>query len=445
MSASDPEVVSPPVADLALDVGARLELPTQGATRELGHFLVGRETQTDDLLGAEIVDPAAQVGGKDFLEAEALLETDDAILRAQRHRARQEDSDHQRDRDDYRPAGGEARRCEESHCLDADVGDQNGEREEVPERYESPVTVPGLRRCRHCACLLLICTEISERAGLRESGDAARLCRLSGDLSRRIPRIALEPYDHGVEPGLARGETDALHERSDEIGWDGERRGRGLSVHRSEDDGENGGDGGRLAGVEIGVEVHPAVAHFGNDVDARLALGNVEGTAIDVLESLRERLELLRVLDQRLHLFLTPHRSKQLQHAIDRRRNTRSSSGSALHSRQSNYLSPTGSSYARREGCRPEKRQRCGKVDSSRGREHSKPRAAPSAASTTSRRASKAEQGPIPRSCSPRLRPRVSAWRSARAWRKMERLRRGSKPPPRAPCSRFPAASASRP
>src|SRR4029077_5225193 len=103
-----------------------------------------------------------------------------------------------------------------------------------------------------------------------------------------------------------------------------------LPVHRSEDDRENSRYRWRLANVEGRVEVHPSIADFRNDVNASLTFRNVERTQIEIPEAIGQRLQLLRVLDERLHLLLTSHRAEQLQHSVDGRRNARAG-GSALH------------------------------------------------------------------------------------------------------------------
>src|SRR6266446_6824416 len=223
------------------------------------------------------------------------------------------------------------------------------------------------------------------------------------DLYLRVACVPLESGDHGVEARLARGQADALHQRADEISRYSEGGRWRLAVHRPEDYGENGCNRRRLADVEIGVEIHPPVTHFGNDVHARLTFRNVERSVVDVLEPLRQWLEFLRVLNQCLHLLLASHRAEQSQHSIDGRRNARAGGG-ALHKQQSNYVSRNRSSTQRRAGCQPGKRLPYGKADSSPERAASRARAGRSALNTTSARGSKAERDRILKSCSPRRR-----------------------------------------
>jgi hypothetical protein len=93
-----------------------------------------------------------------------------------------------------------------------------------------------------------------------------------------------------------------------------------LAIDRAEDDRENGGDCRGLANVQVRVEVHPSVAQLGNNVDAGLTFGHGEASAVEILEAVGKRLELFRVLDQRLHFFLAPHRAKMSKRTLDGRR-----------------------------------------------------------------------------------------------------------------------------
>ena len=77
---------------------------------------------------------------------------------------------------------------------------------------------------------------------------------------------------------------------------------------------------GRLARIEVGVEVELAVAHLREEIDARLALGHVELGAVEGEEPLGDRLELLRVVQEGLHFLFTPEGAKRAQHARHGRR-----------------------------------------------------------------------------------------------------------------------------
>src|SRR5688500_18222044 len=133
----------------------------------------------------------------------------------------------------------------------------------------------------------------------------------------RLAGGALQALDHRVEPDLARAESDALHHVANEIAGDREGRRRRLAVHRGEEDREERGDRRRLARIEVGVEVELAVAQLGEDVDPRLALGYRERRAVERRESLGQRLELLRVLHQRLHLVLAGELPEIVEDTLD--------------------------------------------------------------------------------------------------------------------------------
>lgn len=68
------------------------------------------------------------------------------------------------------------------------------------------------------------------------------------------------------------------------------------------------------------MEVHLAIDQLGYDVHARLALGNRKTGAIQAAKALGQRLELLGILNERLHLLLASHRTKETKHAVDRGR-----------------------------------------------------------------------------------------------------------------------------
>jgi hypothetical protein len=86
-------VVRAPILDGALNVCARLELTAEHAPCELGYFIIGRESEANELVCRQIANAAAQIGWENPLEADALLETNDAILSAKGHVPGQEDSD----------------------------------------------------------------------------------------------------------------------------------------------------------------------------------------------------------------------------------------------------------------------------------------------------------------------------------------------------------------
>jgi hypothetical protein len=86
-------VVRAPAPNGALDVDPSLELPTERTPCELGYFIIGRESEANQLVCRQIANAAAQIGWENPLETAALLETNDAILSAKGHAPGQEDSD----------------------------------------------------------------------------------------------------------------------------------------------------------------------------------------------------------------------------------------------------------------------------------------------------------------------------------------------------------------
>jgi hypothetical protein len=90
-----------------------------------------------------------------------------------------------------------------------------------------------------------------------------------------------------------------------------------LVVDRREQDGEKGGDRGRLPDVEVGIEVQLAVVRLREEIDARLTFRNGEVRAIELPEFFRKWLQLLGVMHQGLHLLFSAHRLKARQHARD--------------------------------------------------------------------------------------------------------------------------------
>jgi len=63
--------------------GFGLEILGEGFADERGELVVGGEAQGDQLFDGELVDVSAIFSGKKGGEAEALFETDDAVLRSQ--------------------------------------------------------------------------------------------------------------------------------------------------------------------------------------------------------------------------------------------------------------------------------------------------------------------------------------------------------------------------
>ncbi len=75
----DAVVVASPVDDALLD-GLGLEVLGEGLADKSGQFVVGGEAEGDELFDRELMDVGAIFGWKECLEAEALLEANNAVL-----------------------------------------------------------------------------------------------------------------------------------------------------------------------------------------------------------------------------------------------------------------------------------------------------------------------------------------------------------------------------
>jgi hypothetical protein len=72
-------VVASPVDDAFLD-GLGFEVLGEGSVSQRGEFVVGGEAEGDELFDGELIDMGAIFGGEECVQAQALLELDDAIL-----------------------------------------------------------------------------------------------------------------------------------------------------------------------------------------------------------------------------------------------------------------------------------------------------------------------------------------------------------------------------
>jgi hypothetical protein len=142
-------VVRAPAFDRALDVSTSLEIAAESASRELWYLIVGRESEADQLIGRQIVDAPTQVDRENTLESDALLEPNDAILRAERHVPRQDYADQECERYQEAPSIGDRRVADKPHHYNDHVADQNGNSEEMP-RWDPPtVCTQHLRLISH--------------------------------------------------------------------------------------------------------------------------------------------------------------------------------------------------------------------------------------------------------------------------------------------------------
>ena len=135
--------------------------------------------------------------------------------------------------------------------------------------------------------------------------------------------MALEARGHRVQSGFAAREADAFHHVPHEVRRDRQRRLGRMAVDRREQDREERGDRRRLPDVQIGVEVEFAITHFGEQIDVRLTFWNVERRAVESEEPLGDRLQLLRVVQQGLHLLLATEGAESAQDPRHGRRERR--------------------------------------------------------------------------------------------------------------------------
>jgi len=142
-------VVRAPVFDRALDVTPSLEIAAERASRQLWYLGVGRESESDQLIGRQIVDAPTQVGWENTLEADALLETNDAILRAERHVPGEDYADQECERYQESPPIIDCRVADESHHHHDHVADQHWNGEEMPRRDPPTVCTQLLRLICH--------------------------------------------------------------------------------------------------------------------------------------------------------------------------------------------------------------------------------------------------------------------------------------------------------
>jgi hypothetical protein len=132
-------MVRAPVFDSALDVSPSLEIAAERASCQLWYLVVGREAETDQLVSCQLVGASAQVGWENTLEADAFLETNDAILRAERHVPREDYADQECERYQELPTIGDARVAGKPRNDYGDIADQHRNSEEMPRR--DPPTV----------------------------------------------------------------------------------------------------------------------------------------------------------------------------------------------------------------------------------------------------------------------------------------------------------------
>jgi len=148
-------MVGAPVPNCALDVALRLQLSLQRSARELGHLIVGSETERDQLIGCEVADPTSQIARQQSLETSALLQANDPILRPEWHEPQQSDGEEEGERYDYLPRSHRTRVAGELDRSYDDVNEKDRQREEVVRRDISPVAAVSLSGVRQIQLLSL--------------------------------------------------------------------------------------------------------------------------------------------------------------------------------------------------------------------------------------------------------------------------------------------------
>lgn len=139
-------MVGAPVDD-ALFNGLRFEALGERLVHESGDFFVRGEAQCNELTSGELVDVGELVGAEEGLEAKALFEADDAVLKFVVIHSALRGEDEQSERDDDPPdddvrvlrpvADGEPDGKEE-------VEDEDGEDEKVDDRVEAMMVLEVL-------------------------------------------------------------------------------------------------------------------------------------------------------------------------------------------------------------------------------------------------------------------------------------------------------------
>lgn len=145
----DAVVVGAPVGDGLFD-GFRLEPLGEGAVGERGELFVGGEAEGDGLLEGEIFEVGEGVGGQESVESEALFDADDAVLQLEVVAAAFYGEDGEGERDDDGPGaepGVVVAEVEGEPEGDSQVGEEDGDDEEVHGRIDAAVIGVVLRSC----------------------------------------------------------------------------------------------------------------------------------------------------------------------------------------------------------------------------------------------------------------------------------------------------------
>src|SRR2546425_594239 len=132
-------MIRAPVANRALDVTLRLQLSVQCSTSQLRYLVVRTKSKRAQLTGREISDFASEIPRYQPLEPSALLETNDSILRSDRHESKEKNCGEQRKRYNYRPGSHCTRITRKPNRCNDDVYEEYRQREKVVRGNESPM------------------------------------------------------------------------------------------------------------------------------------------------------------------------------------------------------------------------------------------------------------------------------------------------------------------
>jgi len=146
-------MIGAPVANRALDVALRLQLSVQRSASELRYLVVRSKSKRDQLTGREISDSASEITRYQPLEPSTLLETNDSILRSDRHESKEKNCGEQRERYNYLPGSHCTRITTKPNRCNDDVYEEHRQREKVVCGNESPMS--PVRLCALCQFQLL--------------------------------------------------------------------------------------------------------------------------------------------------------------------------------------------------------------------------------------------------------------------------------------------------
>jgi hypothetical protein len=142
-------MIRAPVPNRALDVALRFQLSVQCSASEVRYFVVRSKSKRDQLTGCEGCDSTSEIARYQSLQTSALLETNDSILRSDRHESKEKHCDEQSERDNHLPGTDCTRITRKLDGRNNDIYEKDGQGKEVVRGNESPMTPVSLRALRH--------------------------------------------------------------------------------------------------------------------------------------------------------------------------------------------------------------------------------------------------------------------------------------------------------